>query len=218
MCGRYQFSMVEQKELVPIAASARSRAARLGQAETAEAPFPAAGDICPTGAAPVLVARGGRIVGTFQTWGMQRYGKTIINARAETVTEKPMFRRNILDQRCVIPASAYYEWDAGRHKYRFQIPGQPLYFAGLYDVDAQTGADRFVILTTRPNAAVQGIHDRMPLILRREDVRPWLTDHGAALALLTRPSPPLRRTCTDGQMSMQDLLAGGQDGADRTGG
>lgn len=215
MCGRYQFSVTEQDGLAQIAENARRRAARLGQAETAQAPFPAAGDICPAGTAPVLVARGGRIVGAFQTWGMRRYGKTIINARAETATEKPMFRRNILDQRCVIPASAYYEWDAGRHKYRFSIPGQPLYFAGLYDVDAQTGGDRFVILTTKPNAAVQDIHDRMPLILRREDVRPWLTDHGAALALLGRPSPPLRRTCTDGQLRMQDLPpAGGPDGAD----
>lgn len=205
MCGRYQFSAAEQAGLAPIVASARRRAAQAGPDMPEIPDLWAAGDICPTQMAPVLIARSGRIVGEFQAWGMRRYGKTIINARAETVAQKPMFRRNILDQRCVIPATAYDEWDAGRHRYRFSIPGRPLYFAGIYDVDAQDGAGRFVILTTKPNAAVQGIHDRMPLILRREDVRPWLTDHGAALELLARPSPPLRRVCTDGQLSLWDL-------------
>ena len=79
-----------------------------------------------------------------------------------------------------------------------------LYLAGLYDnVD---GANRFVILTTTPNASMHGIHDRMPLILRRDQIRPWLTDAESALHLLAAPPPLLERHSTDGQMSFGDLL------------
>ena len=81
---------------------------------------------------------------------------------------------------------------------------EPLYLAGLYDnVD---GANRFVILTTTPNASMHGIHDRMPLILRRDQIRPWLTDAESALHLLAAPPPLLERHSTDGQMSFGDLL------------
>lgn len=60
-----------------------------------------------------------KIVGEFQQWGLPgfRGRQQIINARAETVTEKPMFRRSIAFQRCVIPATGFYEWDAAKHKY-----------------------------------------------------------------------------------------------------
>lgn len=102
------------------------------------------------------------------------------------------------------PATSFYEWDAARHKYQFALPGEPLYLAGLYDnVD---GANRFVILTTTPNASMHGIHDRMPLILRRDQIRPWLTDAESALHLLAAPPPLLERHSTDGQMSFGDLL------------
>lgn len=198
MCGRYQFSMQGTPELQAVVRSAQQRSPR-------GISFPPCADICPTQAAPVLVGRGGRIAAEFQQWGMRRYGKTIINARAETVAEKPMFRRDILARRCVIPASAYYEWDAARHKYRFSRQGEALYLAGIYDV--QEDGRHFVVLTTTPNQSVRGVHDRMPLILRREDVRPWLTDNGAALALLVKEPPALERQTTDGQMSFGDLLS-----------
>ena len=142
---------------------------------------------------------------SLQTWGIPGWkGGLMINARAETVCEKPMFRRSMAAQRCVIPATSFYEWDAARHKYQFALPGEPLYLAGLYDnVD---GANRFVILTTTPNASMHGIHDRMPLILRRDQIRPWLTDAESALHLLAAPPPLLERHSTDGQMSFGDLL------------
>ena len=198
MCGRYQFSQSDYAEFDEIVRSAENRAHRR------ESNFMPAGDICPTQIAPAIIYNGRRIVGDFQTWGMRRFGKTIINARAETVTEKPMFRANILAQRCVIPASAYYEWDTGRHKYCFRIPGQPLYLAGIYDV--QDGINCFVVLTTAPNESVRDIHNRMPLILQRADIRPWMTDNGAALELLAHPSPLLQRVNMDGQISMADLM------------
>ena len=127
---------------------------------------------------------GKKTVGEFQQWGLPgfRGRQQIINARTETVTEKPMFRRSVAFQRCVIPATGFYEWDAAKHKYFFQMPGQPLYLAGIYDTI--NGVNCFIILTTEPNDSVAPIHDRMPLLLSHEQVRPWLVDAGAALELL----------------------------------
>ncbi len=198
MCGRYQFTEPQNADLRRILQDVRRRCGDRAQ----DFRF---GDVMPTAAAPVLIANGGKVVADLQTWGIPGWkGGLMINARAETVCEKPMFRRSMAAQRCVIPATSFYEWDAARHKYQFALPGEPLYLAGLYDnVD---GANRFVILTTTPNASMHGIHDRMPLILRRDQIRPWLTDAESALHLLAAPPPLLERHITDGQMSFGDLL------------
>jgi putative SOS response-associated peptidase YedK len=131
------------------------------------------------------------------------HAEQIINARAETVTEKPMFRRSVAFQRCVIPATGFYEWDSAKHKYFFQMPGQPIYLAGIYDTI--NGVNCFIILTTAPNDSVAPIHDRMPLLLSHEQVRPWLVDAGAALELLCSRPPLLLRTSCDGQLGFDDL-------------
>lgn len=200
MCGRFQFSAAENEEFRKILRDAARRAGN------SELNFQMFGDVLPSQNTPVLVSNGDKIIGEFQHWGLRnQYGKIMINARAETVTEKPMFRRSIAAQRCVIPASGYYEWDAGKHKYFFSLPGkEPIYLAGIYDnVD---GINCFVILTTAPNASVAGIHDRMPLVLTRDQVRPWLTDPLATLQLLAQTPPPLERVCTDGQMRLEDIV------------
>lgn len=103
----------------------------------------------------------------------------------------------------MIPATGFYEWDGGKHKYLFELPGQPLYLAGIYD--NVNGINCFIILTTAPNDSVSPIHDRMPLMLAREQVRPWLTDAGAALELLVSRPPLLQRTSCDGQIGFEDL-------------
>ena len=153
MCGRYQFSADEYKEIRQIVRDAQRRS------EGNELNFPMAGDIYPSQMAPVLVSRGEKIVGEFQQWGLPgfRGRQQIINARAETVTEKPMFRRSIAFQRCVIPATGFYEWDSAKHKYFFQMPGQPLYLAGIYDTI--NGVNCFIILTTAPNDSVAPMPD-----------------------------------------------------------
>ena len=153
----------------------------------------------------MLVSRGGKVVGELQTWGLPGpSGRLIINARAETVTQKSLFRRSIAARRCVVPATAFYERDAARRAYTFSLPDSPLWLAGIYDnVD---GEDRFVILTTAPNASVSPIHDRMPLTLARSDIRPWLTDPAAALALLATTPPLLERQAQDGQLGMAEFL------------
>lgn len=201
MCGRYLFSTQEYKEFRQIVRDAQRRSSD----QHDELNFPMAGDIAPTNEAPVLVASGDKVVAEFQRWGIPGWrGGLMINARAETVCEKPMFRKSMAAQRCVIPASGYYEWDAGKHKYFFQLPGKPIYLAGIYD--NIEGVNYFVVLTTAPNETVQDIHDRMPLILTHEQVRPWLTDSQAALQLLTISPPALQRSSEDGQLRFGDLM------------
>lgn len=201
MCGRYRFSTDQYRELQQIVRVAQQGESR----EKDEFTAPVAGDVAPAARAPVLIARGQKVTARFQQWGIPgKNGGLVINARAETVCEKPMFRGSMTGRRCVVPASGYYEWDAARHKYFFQLPDNPLYMAGLYD--NVEGQDRFVVLTTAPNNTVRDIHDRMPLILTHDQVRPWLTDTQAALALLDRVPPDLQRECEDGQMSLGDFL------------
>ena len=198
MCGRYQFSTSEYKEFQQIVRDAQRRSHQHNELN-----FPMAGDIAPTATAPVLIASGNKVVAEFQRWGIPGWrGGLMINARAETVCEKPMFRRSMAAQRCVVPATGYYEWDAGKHKYFFQLPGKPLYLAGIYD--NVEGMNCFVILTTKPNATVQDIHDRMPLILSHDQVRPWLTSDQDALQLLTLVPPALTRRSEDGQLGFED--------------
>lgn len=200
MCGRYLFSTQEYKEFQQIVRDAQRRS----NGQHNELNFPA-GDIAPTNEAPVLISSGNKIVSEFQRWGIPGWrGGLMINSRAETVCVKPMFRRSMAAQRCVIPASGYYEWDAGRHKYFFQLPGKPIYLAGVYD--NCEGNNCFVILTTAPNEVVKDIHDRMPLILNHDQVRPWLTDAQSALSLLTIVPPALQRSSEDGQLSFGDLM------------
>lgn len=200
MCGRYLFSTKENREFRRIIQDAQHRSVQHGELN-----FPMAGDIAPTATAPVLIASGNKVVAEFQRWGIPGWrGGLIINARAETVCVKPMFRRSMGAQRCAIPASGYYEWDAGKHKYFFQIPGKPIYLAGIYD--NIEGINCFVILTTSPNETVKDIHDRMPLILNHDQVRPWLTDAQSALGLLTIVPPALQRNSEDGQLSFGDLM------------
>lgn len=201
MCGRYQFSTGEYKEFQQIVRDAQRRSS--GQHN--ELNFPMAGDIAPTDEAPVLVASGSKVVAEFQRWGIPDWrGGLMINARAETVCEKPMFRRSIAAQRCVVPATGYYEWDKEKHKYFFQIPGKPLYLAGIFD--NVEGVNCFVVLTTKPNTTVHDIHDRMPLLLSSEQIRPWLTSAQDALQLLTIVPPALVKTCEDGQLTFSDIM------------
>ena len=205
MCGRYQFSC-DLPELKQILRDAQRRSGL-----DSELNFSMVRDMAPTDTPPVLIARGGKVIAEFQRWGIPGWrGGLMINARAETVCEKPMFRRSMAAQRCVVPAAGYYEWDRQRHPYRFHLPGVPLYLAGIYD--NVEGVDCFVILTTAPNASVRDIHDRMPLLLSREQIRPWLTDAQAALTLLAQVPPLLQQTSGDGQLGLADYLKEVNDG------
>jgi putative SOS response-associated peptidase YedK len=103
--------------------------------------------------------------------GEKEPGPPIINARAESAASRAPFRDAFRARRCLVPADGFYEWQGkGKKKQAFfiHLGGKLFAFAGLWDGDA------FCILTTAPNEVVRPIHDRMPVILRREDYARWL--------------------------------------------
>ena len=113
----------------------------------------------------------------------------MINARVESLAEKPAFARSLESQRCLIPADGFYEWQAAGSKARSKQPhliaradGAPFAMAGLWAQWRRRG-ELFgevllscAVVTTAANAAVEKLHDRMPVILPREAEGPWL-DH-----------------------------------------
>lgn len=110
--------------------------------------------------------------------------RAMINARAETVAQKPLFRAAFKTNRCLIPADAFYEWKRfGSRKVPYRIglkTEAPFAFAGIWDLYTDTHGietPTFAILTTEPNALLQTIHNRMPVIVRREDELKWLNPH-----------------------------------------
>ncbi|MNN41756.1 putative SOS response-associated peptidase YedK [compost metagenome] len=105
----------------------------------------------------------------------------MINARAETITEKPAFNQLLASRRCIIPADGFYEWQQrGNTKQPFRIvmnDGGIFSFAGLYDIWSDPNGNKLstcTIITTEPNALMADIHNRMPVILRQEDEIEWL--------------------------------------------
>ncbi|MBO8162155.1 MAG: SOS response-associated peptidase [Brevibacillus sp.] len=145
-------------------------------------------NIAPGQPVPAIIAdRGRRRIGQLK-WGLVpswakdgKIGYKMINARAETLGEKPAFRNLIARKRCIIPADGFYEWKReGKGKQPMRITlsdGNPFAFAGLYDTWISPDGQKVstcTIITTRPNELVARIHDRMPVILRPEDEEVWL--------------------------------------------
>ena len=118
------------------------------------------------------------------TWGMlpewMRSRRAVINARCETADQKPMFRRPFRVRRCVIPATAYYEWlsePSGKQPFCIRMSsGAPLLLAGLY-----TGR-QCVIMTRQARHDLAFIHHRMPVAMPPDMVEPFLQDTEAAYA------------------------------------
>ena len=125
-------------------------------------------------------------------------GPLLINARAETVAEKPAFRAAVRERRCLIPASGFYEWtvDDDGHKLPWFIhreDGDPLAFAGLWQ-DWERDGEGFstcAVVTTAAEGAMRDIHTRMPVILEATDWPLWLGEagHGAAVLMRANPDP-----------------------------
>lgn len=125
---------------------------------------------------------------TMARWGLiphwakdQAIGHRLINARSETVHEKPAFRKAIRSHRCLVPASGFYEWAKTTKEkvpYYFSMKeGTPMALAGIWDFwDAPDGVvlETFSILTTGANSMLESIHDRMPVICQPADFSLWL--------------------------------------------
>lgn len=104
-----------------------------------------------------------------------------INARSETIAEKPMFRNLVKRRRCLIPANGFYEWKrtgGPKQPYYIHLSDQAIMLmAGLYDVREGDNGERqasYTIITGPPNAVMGSIHDRMPIIIHPEDVELWM--------------------------------------------
>lgn len=139
-------------------------------------------------------------------WGLVPYwakdpkvGYTTINARAEDVENKPLYRDAVKKRRCLIPADAFYEWQklGGKAKKPFAFglkSDEPYAFAGLWErwkpKDGEP-LETFTILTTDPNELAEAVHDRMPVILEPKDYARWmdLRDPARPPIDLLRPFP-----------------------------
>ena len=137
-------------------------------------------------------------------WGFTNpYRKgLIINARAETAREKKLFADSIQNRRCIIPASGFYEWDAYKARFRFTAPkGGLILLAGFYH--EEQGTPRYTILTTEANESMRPVHDRMPVMIGRDEIRQWITDNEMLQACLERPQMELIREQDAGQIRME---------------
>lgn len=179
MCGRYTlssagdevallFDLPQQLSLVP----------RYNLAPTQEA------------AVVRITAPGGPRQLDFLRWGLIPYwakeaaiGNKMINARAEGVAEKASFKWSFKKKRCLIPADGFYEWKKeGKSKQPYLIhrqDGKPFAFAGLWSTwrDPEQGGEpleTFTILTTDPNDLLRPLHNRMPVILDKDNFDLWL--------------------------------------------
>lgn len=179
--------------------------------------FPPRYNIAPT--EPVLIVRlselrrrEARLVrwGLIPSWVKDpREFSTLINARAETVAEKPSFRASIRHRRCLVPTDGFYEWTgkAGAkrpHLIRLRDTNGPFAFAGIFET--WMGADgseieTMAILTTAANADMAAIHDRMPVIVAPSDYARWL-DCKSGTADTIRD---LLRPIEDGRLSIVEV-------------
>ncbi len=141
---------------------------------------------------PVLVVRArpesGAREALFVHWGLippwaedPGIAYTMINARAETVAEKPTFSRPLASRRCLVPADGWYEWrKTGREKQPFFFHlkgGAPFAFAGLWERGRGKGGKEIescTVITTRANEAAAAVHDRMPVLLGPDRYDVWL--------------------------------------------
>ena len=162
-------------------------------------------NIAPTESILTVRNMGGREAALMK-WGLipfwakdPKIGSRMINARAETVAEKPAFRNALKKRRCLVLADGYYEWQktsVGKRPYRIIMKsGEPFAMAGLWETwkDPQGKVvPSCTIITTSANDFLALIHNRMPVILSREYEDLWLDmdiDDGVALTQMLIPSP-----------------------------
>lgn len=183
MCGRYMFQPETNSEIL-----------RIYQLAKAAGYEPKTGEIFPTDQTALIVAGQKQVQVVAMKWGFPGFkkGQTLINARAETVQEKEMFAQPFAQHRCVYPTTGFFEWTKQKQQFRFNYTDeqQPLYIAGFYD--SFGGVNQSILLTTAPNAAVAPIHDRMPLILAKNQINRWIYQPDFAQKFLRAQMPQLQ--------------------------
>lgn len=194
MCGRFvQSSPVERYARMFGVATTVESTPRYNAAPTQ--PILAV-RVAPSGRRELVPLRWG-LIPAWSAGPDSRY--SMINARAETVHQKPAYRDAFRRRRCLIPADGFYEWRqerSGREPYYIRLrDGEPFAFAGLWESWQQPDGERIdscTIIVTEANELVRPIHDRMPVILPPESHSAWLDpdQHDPARLLpLLRPYP-----------------------------
>lgn len=157
--------------------------------------------IAPTQSSPIVIAAGKRRRLVMARWGLVpswardlSLGSQMVNAPAEEIDEKSAFRTPFSKQRCLVPASGFYEWQARasrKQPYRIAPRSGTLFaFAGLWDRWAPENGeaiDSFTIITTRANKLMSEVHPRMPVIMAPTDYQRWLAGSDAAAKKLLVP-------------------------------
>jgi putative SOS response-associated peptidase YedK len=175
MCGRYTLK-------TPV-----SDLQKIFKLEAAPAELPARYNVAPSQAVPIVTNSGEHKLELVR-WGLipfwardAKIGNKMINARGETLGEKPSYKDALKRKRCLVLADGFYEWREGplgkTPIYIHRKDGQPFAFAGLWDewTRGEHGPVRScTIITTSANALMKPIHDRMPVILKPEDYETWL--------------------------------------------
>lgn len=177
MCGRYGFSIKDARKVY-------ERFEIENQAVELKPHY----NIAPGTMQPVVSRHSPNFL-QFMFWGLipnwaqdTSMNYKTVNARAEGIENKPAYRKPFRFQRCLVPATGFYEWDKKQKPsipHYFQLKDESLFaFAGLYDKwkDPKDGKEiySFTIITTEPNDVVSPIHHRMPVILQKEDEDFWL--------------------------------------------
>jgi len=145
-------------------------------------------NIAPSRAVPVIAIEDGKRKLENMAWGLipawakdPQTGNKPINARAENAPTSPVFRVPFRRHRCLVPASGFYEWQKLKQEkipYYIHLKHVSLFaFAGLFDIwkdEAGKEIRSYTIITTEPNNLILPIHDRMPVIVHKEDESTWL--------------------------------------------
>ncbi|MGH6952942.1 MAG: SOS response-associated peptidase [Alphaproteobacteria bacterium] len=199
MCGRYSITMPVEamRRLFRITGELPALLPRFNVAPGQAVPIvrPAEGEAA-DGRSLVMMRWG-----LIPSWAKEpQIGYRMINARAETMAEKPAFRAAFRARRCLVVADGFYEWkSAGRTKqpYRIELADRsPFAFAGLWErwqAPEDAPIESCTILTTEANELLRPIHDRMPVILDEAGHEPWLAvGQSRSVAGLLRPCPAER--------------------------
>ena len=199
MCGRYYVNDETAREIEVIIRQADQK---LSNKIFGNGSF-LAREIHPTDVAPVIVPNGQKLSCRTQRWGFSGFTdkQVIFNARSESVLEKRMFRESTLHRRIVVPTAWFYEWNQRKEKNIFSSKEQPaIFMAGIYNYDQEE--ERFVILTTAANESMKPVHDRMPLILEKEEILPWIFNDKKAEQMLHKIPCLLERKTDFEQMTL----------------
>ncbi|MFN8576167.1 MAG: SOS response-associated peptidase [Candidatus Sericytochromatia bacterium] len=136
---------------------------------------------------PVITNKEPNIVQFFK-WGLIPYwskdpniGHKMINARSETITEKPSFKNPFKTKRCLVIADSYYEWkntEEGKIPYRIKLKDNNVFaFAGIWEIwNKEESIKSFSIITTKASDEISDLHERMPVILPYENYKAWLNN------------------------------------------